>query len=1016
MSIRSVRVSSRSIEDRYRASLGLTRFLKSRGLTFQMNGPDGIPQTFTVPVTSSVVSLTKSKFNAIERAARLLVVSLRHILRDLYGSPSIPESSFVASLPPDVRGVFLRATLESPHYFAQLHHPAMREYPFMDTVGLDLVRIENEFPESGGSDLPFRLLEVNAGSPSGAANLMTILEGLRREDPAALESLGRVMSNDHFRILRETYRSIGESWTGRRDGIQIILPPGGGNGAAPEIHQLAACSGLIYCDPGQLFTGDDGFLRMRTVCGSNPVVTAIHSRVNSDSALFDPAERLLLRDPETGEPLYCLDTLKPWKGGKPEYLRDSAGIPVPLESAFAVPGALKAIRERRLFLGGLNRLIDNKILLPILTRYAIPFSRQALQAEGLDPREETLQPPEALPPNRESLEVIARNPGDWVIKSPNLSGGKGVHILVSLDRKDRNRVLAEARRNPERFAFQRRISMGRVPVVVRGRRTGRLRVSDRATDLRMWMFFAQDGSLPRLTHNGLVRVAPGSKGPSGMLVNTSQGGGYAPFAVVDDLDTPGAVPALEAARPHDPVRLEGGIPAFVGAQLIQIAHLIRELRGLVRNPSAPARRFHRAALALQSQLREVASFLHPSCTEAVSKMLTILERELDPLPASSGLNHDSDLAELVALLAVLDPWLSEDVFDLIDGFHILDPEVSRNGYPVPARREDEVTLGRLNVLILRTMMKIPAKRKSLGKLCRVLARMTRRTFPARPLPAKARSRIESLLEWFGEQADRRLRDACGNAGTEVGFGAFFRVPRPGNSQSVSEQTASGWEAIHQKRLVDTDWIDPLIARIRTDWLRVLAGSESVPSANRAEFLEEARVRHFRDHPSLAEFQEQIDRSENTGSESLIGLMKVLPYAGFNLARFAEMHGMPVRNLFREEPGSDCIAILSRADQVRLGIPAGIFAGECFARKRSRHGLLSESEIHLWVAREQSPLIQLFTIGHELVHHDQLLGLMEEERAALRDGGLSFAEFLNRYGNHMVEAVNAREEGLMASAC
>src|SRR5690606_6418947 len=146
-------------------------------------------------------------------------------------------------------------------------------------------------------------------SPSGASNNMNILEGLHKINPTILNSLGKLLPNDHFKVLGETYKSLGENWTGITDGVQILLPPGGQNGAAPEIHQLAAYSGLIYTDPDQLYQDKDGYIRLRTV-GENPIVTAIYSRVNTDSALFDPKKKIFLRDPDSGEPIYFRDALK----------------------------------------------------------------------------------------------------------------------------------------------------------------------------------------------------------------------------------------------------------------------------------------------------------------------------------------------------------------------------------------------------------------------------------------------------------------------------------------------------------------------------------------------------------------------------------------------------------------------------------------------------------------------------------------------------------------------------------
>ena len=346
----------KKVQEHHYTSQRLTRFLKKRDLTFQKTDKDGVYRIFTVPVTTSVVPLSKSMFNSVESAAQVLMVALRKVLQSLYGSTSIRDSDFVNALPNDVRQAFLDATEKSPHYIPQLHHENMREYPFLDNVGLDLVLVQeylelrgelgtlvaqnrvNEIPE-----LPFRVLEINAGSPSGASNNLNIMEGILREDPEILDSLGKVFPNDHFEVLRETYRSLGESWTGRKDGVQVLLPPGGSNGASPEIHQLAAYSGLIYCDAGQLYCDADGWIRLRTVDCKDPVVTAVYSRVNSDSALFDKEMNVLLRDPESGESIYCVDILKPWKSNKPEYIEDEEGNPVPLESDYAIPSADECI-------------------------------------------------------------------------------------------------------------------------------------------------------------------------------------------------------------------------------------------------------------------------------------------------------------------------------------------------------------------------------------------------------------------------------------------------------------------------------------------------------------------------------------------------------------------------------------------------------------------------------------------------------------------------------------------------
>jgi uncharacterized circularly permuted ATP-grasp superfamily protein len=237
---------NRSVSEHLKESKNLTRFIRKRDLTFQKSDANGNYKIFTVPCTTTIVPLQKSMFNSIEKAAQSLIVSLRYVIQDIYGSKSIKESGFVKSLPVEMRNIFIDAIMDSPNYFPQLHHPNMKKYPFFDNVGLDLVLIEDYLEQSKSFDeilksrkteklpnLPFRILELNAGAPSGASNNMNVLEGHYEQNPEVLDSLGRLMPNDHFQVLAETYKSLGEDWTGIKDGIQVILPPGGMNGAAP---------------------------------------------------------------------------------------------------------------------------------------------------------------------------------------------------------------------------------------------------------------------------------------------------------------------------------------------------------------------------------------------------------------------------------------------------------------------------------------------------------------------------------------------------------------------------------------------------------------------------------------------------------------------------------------------------------------------------------------------------------------------------------------------------------------
>ena len=1009
-------ILSRSIKDQHETSLRLTKFLKDRDLTFQRLDSDGIYRTFSVPVTASVVPLPKSVFNEIERAAQVWVFSLRAILQDIYGAPSIRENAFASFLPSPERAIFIQALEGSPHYFPMLHHRNMKDYPFFDAVGLDLVLVQDYTKELKLKSLPFRLLELNAGSPSGASNTMNILEGLLKTDPGTLDVLGPVFRNDHFSILRETYRSLGESWTGRKDGIQVILPPGGANGAAPEIHQLSAFSGLTYCDPGQLFQAEDGYVRMRTVGGANPIVTAIYSRVNSDSALFDPSKGIFLRDPETGAPVYCLDPLKPWSSSKPELLCDHQGNPVPLESEFAIPGALSAILNRKLYLGGLNRLLDNKLILPILSEYAAKFCSQKLARAGLEVRTPLLSPPESLPPGAASLGVVERCPKEWVIKAPNRSGGNGVHVLMTMRKRERDQVIQQAKCDPEQLVFQRCVKIGRIPIALKGRHSGKFRFSNRAADLRMWMFFGAENSLPRLTHNALVRFAPEERGALSSIVNTSKGGGYAPFVVVDDTKSLLSISAREAATPVEAVPFQSEILVFAGAQILQVAVLVRELRKMLQRETPGAHQISEVLSALKLQTREVVSFLHPVCMESISVMMAWVARELAQSDlAQLRVRFQSHQAELVSLLRDLDSVIGEDLHRGLVELKILDPDILARGYSLEMRKDDEITLSRLNVLILKVILKYPSKRRRLKRLRDHLVEMMNHRMPSGFISERLRTRLMDLLDRFCDQAQDRLRKSEGASEFADAFKNPMLIPEIRMVETLvslkSDRppvTATEWEFKNQQLLTESEHVDPEIKSIRQSWLEGLKNVRNLPLDQQADFEMALRVRHFSKFPVLKRLQSWIDQESNADVIPLYELMRVLPYAAYNLRQFSIGKKGTFQDLFSSHLIPDRIAILSRSARAEWGLSIDAYSGESFARKRSRHGLISDSDRFLWIAREQSPLVQLFTIGHELIHYEQMQGVIDQERVALQRGPISFAWFLNSYAHFLNFATNTLE--------
>lgn len=1015
---------SREVSVHLKESQNLTKFIRKRDLTFQKSDAAGNYKIFTVPCTTTIVPLQKSVFNTIEKAAQSLIVSLRCVIQDIYGSKSIKDSGFVKSLPDDIRKIFINAIMESPNYFPQLHHPNMKKYPFFDNVGLDLVLVEDYLEQSKNFEellrtkktdklpqLPFRILELNAGAPSGASNNMNVLEGHYEQNPEVLESLGRMMPNDHFQVLAETYKSLGEDWTGVKDGIQVILPPGGMNGAAPEIHNLAAYSGLVYADPVQLFQDDKGYIRLRTINGSNPIVTAIYSRINADSALFDIDKGIILRDPDTNEPIYLRDSLKLGKDGEAPLVLDVHGKPIPLQSDYAVPGLLDAILNKRIYMGGLNRILDNKIILAALTTYAPKYFSSKLRELGLSTNGPKIAPPETLPPKKESVKVIESNPDEWVVKAPNLSGGSGIYIMKTLSEKSRKEVLDMIRKNPSHYAYQKLVKIARIPVAMKDRRGTRF--ANLAADIRLWVFYGGGAkALPKMTHNALVRYAPEERGPMSSIVNTSKGGGYAPFVVVDDVNSPDSVTAAEFIRPKAPVPLQTHLPMFVAAQLIQVSRLTTEIYNHLKNGTADSYVLLGLALSLKTQCREVLSFMNPRAIEAVYKIIDLLETKQATKEISAYFDRiNLNQLNLVSALQKLEirGKLPKGFREMMDELEVLDMDIVYQNYTVDNRAHDRKILKELRSMMIDKAGENKDLLKEYKAVLSILRSSIEADFPRQIIQGKAAQNMMKLIENFMGIVRERMQNSekaiefaklfsIETAHPELKF-ETFGLDEASMKKTENFLTATQREFATGELLTESDYISDEIKEARAAWMKVEAEAKKIESSKRQAFLARKRRDHFEKYPQVARMNE-IMKLKKANIKELIELMPAMPYAKFNLEMFAKKQGLSLEEVFTNELVPNKISVLSSRKIRENHLSAQDHAGECFAKKRKSHGLFSDSDIFIWVRKELDPLTQLYTAGHEVIHYHQIEETTKMEAKALSDGAIAQAYFLNFYGNFL----------------
>src|SRR5690606_27417611 len=151
-------------------------------------------------------------------------------------------------------------------------------------------------------------------------------------------------------------------------------------------------------------------------------------------------------------------------------------------------------------------------------------------------------------------------------------------------------------------------------------------------------------------------------------------------------------------------------------------------------------------------------------------------------------------------------------------------------------------------------------------------------------------------------------------------------------------------------------------------------------------IAEAREGHYEKFPTLKEFQAILDTPGGSSSpDAFVRLLEVLPYARYNIIQYARSQGLAVHELFAPELEKGRISVLNKEQRPRNELSTDSCAGECSARKKSAHGLFSRSQIYLWVANELHPFSQVYTVGHELIHYQQIKAMMDREQRALEKG-------------------------------
>jgi hypothetical protein len=568
--------------------------------------------------------------------------------------------------------------------------------------------------------------------------------------------------------------------------------------------------------------------------------------------------------------------------------------------------------------------------------------------------------------------LLSASPEEWVVKSPHLSGGTGVHVLMALPKRERSRVLREVRERPGYYAYQKMVRIGRIPVSMKEDSGDRYRLANLAADLRMWVLYGGEGTVPKLTHNALVRFAPVEKGALSSTVNTSKGGGYAPFVIIDDgvIKDPGesrvASPALS------PVPVEQ-VPVFSAAQLIQILRMLAQLRSELDQASPSAYRIYGILLGLSLQIKEVAAFLDPSAPEVIHSWLRRVEAKIDRREIATYFSKLNRVRSEWVLNTGRIESSSPEVATELDRLTVLQ-------HPVENQRvEDRAG----NEAVLKRIATLAGTRGWISKKALPLLRhLVRARCPDRMITRLESRRMRKLLSRFETGVEERWAGSPGLAWLNEERTRQGLESRPVWVETPAEGTATRQEEEKGKLIFEMFPLEEWVQEARHAW--------NLTANSAPEHLERAREKHFQRFPRLVELQRSIDRTSGGGMEEILSLLEVLPYARYNLERFSIASGMSVQELFTDRMAPGRIALLEK--------PEWRGAGACFVRKSTGTSELLEGRSHLWISKQQSPVCQAYTIGHELHHAMQVEGIRSAEKLARMSGPAGIARFMNLYGN------------------
>ena len=502
-----------------------------------------------VPVNGLIAPIKESQYHKFVKSTEPVMRALRDLLQKIYSVDEITATSLgLESLPKEDQDKIVTTVKESIYFEPSVVGPQMKDYPFLAVAGFDAAvgNLEKCDPV---------FFEFNLGTPSGMSNNAQLMQLLAEKDPKLFNTIRHNLpKDDTFQILRSAIESNAEVWTGRKDGISVVVSPGVYNGAHPDVASISMFTGMPLVRPQDLYQDSEGAIRLNTgKLDENPVVTGIYGRAEESFFLQSHEDGIFMKSPAfTDNAQLCQDLgvdLQPGVLYQFQYDsegeiigvdKDKDGNPI-AQRAFDTIGQdptrptanagsfLDAIKGKKLYYSALGgRTVDDKRVFQAVSEFLAPSYLKG--SDSQDPASNIARPPRTLRRNEYDKFYSDPHLENYVVKAPDRSGGDGIYLLVNLTDAERKDVVKQVKANPDHFIVQEFAEFALMTTPEMDPDGKNTVFGTQANDWRLFIIMDGHGNVGAGPNSLLLRTA--STGSAS--TNTSQGGGYGIGVVISE--------------------------------------------------------------------------------------------------------------------------------------------------------------------------------------------------------------------------------------------------------------------------------------------------------------------------------------------------------------------------------------------------------------------------------------------------------------------------------------------------